>query len=112
MTTIYEAKPSSDDGLKWNLRGHVIVCILGIWFYEDAPLPVAGNVRASCGHCGKNDTVEGHDGCLGTIPNIMNACCGHGKLREAYIQHLDGNPVHDFTNLVASCPNHSERLHT
>lgn len=112
MTTILEAKPSSDDGMKINLRGHMTICILGIWYYEDVPTPVAGNVRSSCGHCGKNDTVEGHDGCLGTIPNIMNACCGHGNPREAYIQHWDSTVVQDWTNLMPSCPNRGEGLLT
>lgn len=112
MTTVLDAKPSSDDGMKINLRGHMTICILGIWYYEDMPIPVAGNVRSSCGHCGKNDTGEGNDGCLGTIPDIMNACCGHGKLREAYIQHLDGSVVGDFTKLITSYPNRSEGLHT
>lgn len=39
-----------------------------------------------CGHCGKNRTKEGHDGCIGTLLNIMNACCGHGEDRTAYVQ--------------------------
>lgn len=47
-----------------------------------------GNER-SCGNCGKENTKEGHDGCIGTIPNIMNACCGHGDTDGAYIQYWD-----------------------
>lgn len=39
-----------------------------------------------CLHCGLNRTPEGHDGCIGTLENVMNACCGHGRPKEAYIQ--------------------------
>lgn len=41
-----------------------------------------------CGKCKMEPTKEGHDGCLGTLPgDIMNACCGHGLDRQAYIQY-------------------------
>jgi len=39
-----------------------------------------------CMHCNKKRTKEGHDGCIGTLPNIMNACCGHGEYNVAYVQ--------------------------
>jgi len=55
------------------------------WFYVDTQTPTAGFERP-CGHCGKKNTDEGHDACLGTLPGVMNACCGHGKAREAYVQ--------------------------
>lgn len=42
-----------------------------------------------CGKCKKGPTLEGHDGCLGTLPSsyIMSACCGHGNDDLAYIQY-------------------------
>ena len=44
-----------------------------------------------CGRCGEFLTnKEGHDACLGTLPGVMNACCGHGDNRDAYVQLLDG----------------------
>ena len=41
-----------------------------------------------CGKCGKEPTKEGHDGCIGTLPEeiVMNACCGHGDASYAYVQ--------------------------
>ncbi len=39
-----------------------------------------------CGHCDLFNTPEGHDGCLGTLLGVMNACCGHGNPAEAYVQ--------------------------
>ncbi len=70
------------------LRGHAIICIDGEWLYKDTMTPTVGDDRP-CGHCGKQRTAEGHDGCLGAIPGAMNACCGHGESEEAYIQYPD-----------------------
>jgi len=39
-----------------------------------------------CGHCGRDATPEGHDGCVGTLIGVMNACCGHGNPEAAYVQ--------------------------
>lgn len=39
-----------------------------------------------CDHCGEHNTPEGHDACLRTLPGVMNACCGHGVITEAYVQ--------------------------
>ena len=41
----------------------------------------------------KRNTKEGHDGCLGTLPGIMNACCGHGDIDEAYVQFDKENRI-------------------
>lgn len=47
-----------------------------------------------CAHCKKPPTPEGHDGCLGTLPEpIMNACCGHGNDDQAYIQYWGGKRI-------------------
>ena len=109
MTIIAEADHDLGDDLRTKYRGHVIVCIHDIWFFEDTLTPTAGNVPAACGHCGKNKTVEGYDVCLGTIPNIMNACCGHGEPEWAYIQYWDGSVVQGFPalGLMASRLNRS-----
>lgn len=66
-------------------RGHPIVFVGGVWRYADTKEPTVGNER-QCGHCEKENTKEGHDGCLGILPNVMNACCGHGNVDEAYVQ--------------------------
>lgn len=44
-----------------------------------------------CLHCNKSRTVEGHDGCIGTLKNVMNACCGHGETNMAYVQFYHNN---------------------
>lgn len=66
----------------------------GEWFFSASGKPVKGHWRTEpCGHCGKVNTPEGHDGCLGTLPGVMNACCGHGVVAEAYVQFVDGSVV-------------------
>ena len=79
--------------VKSHHRGHGIEIINNEWHYSDTKtLTVINGVyqERPCGYCGKNNTEEDHDGCLGVLPGIMNACCGHGVDREAYVQFLDG----------------------
>ena len=74
---------------KW--RGHPIEHYAkGLWVYSDTKEPVAGYNRP-CGNCGQMRTPEGYDACIGTLPNVMNACCGHGEIKDAYIEFADGS---------------------
>ena len=43
-----------------------------------------------CQHCDKPPTVEGHDGCLGTLKDCSFACCGHGGKSNPYITTGNG----------------------
>lgn len=52
-----------------------------------------GYAKQTCGHCGKNRTIEGHDGCIGTLDKVMNACCGHGEDELAYVQFWTGKCI-------------------
>jgi len=60
------------------------------WIYSDTKTPVKLSKIRSCGYCNQFPTKEGHDACIGILNNVMNACCGHGKDDEAYIQFLNG----------------------
>lgn len=42
-----------------------------------------------CKKCGLTPTVEGHDGCLGTLPGVKFACCEHG-ISNGYIYFKNG----------------------
>lgn len=59
-----------------------------------------------CAKCGLPPTPEGHDGCLGTLDEsiVMNACCGHGLDRQAYVQFWDRTDVRgdEAISLMAS----------
>lgn len=46
-----------------------------------------------CGYCGVNKTLDGHDYCIRDLPGVMNACCGHGSINEAYIQFNNGDRI-------------------
>lgn len=45
-----------------------------------------GYSKEICGHCGLHRTKQGHDGCIGELDSVMNACCGHGETSAAYVQ--------------------------
>lgn len=72
---------------KW--RGLEIECIIDVWIYSDNKKLVSDNKNRKCGHCNKENTKKGHDGCIGELPDVLNACCGHGTVEEAYIQFPD-----------------------
>jgi hypothetical protein len=64
------------------------------WYFCDTNLPMLETqADRPCGFCGLDDTIDGHDGCLSTLPGVMNACCGHGRWQDAYIQSMDGSIV-------------------
>lgn len=56
-------------------------------------VPVSADKNRECGFCRLPNTEQGHDGCLGTIDGVMNACCGHGSVNEAYIQYENGDRI-------------------
>lgn len=57
-----------------------------------------------CGDCGKKPTKEGHDGCLGLLPGVAFACCGHGDPERSYIAFTNGVVVRGFEVDTASEP--------
>ena len=78
------------------LRGHPIYFDEAgrCWRYADNDEPTAETCATRpCGVCGEFATPEGHDPCIGTLPGVMNACCGHGQVVEAYIQFPDGSDI-------------------
>lgn len=50
--------------------------------------------RPPCAHCGRAPTPEGHDACLGALPGVTAACCGHGVVGgHGYILFDDGTHI-------------------
>ena len=84
--------------VKSYLRGHKVECLNDVWVYSDTKQPIVKTgciyKERYCFNCKKEQTKEGHDGCLKTLMGVMNACCGHGINSDAYIQFLDGNSIH------------------
>lgn len=67
-------------------NGNPIEYIDGEWRYldgkpADAPRP--------CPRCGRMPTTEGDDACLGHLPGVSFACCGHG-VGPGYVIYEDG----------------------
>lgn len=74
-----------------SLRGHPIEHDGDQWrFVDTGEATVTAWAKRPCGHCGLRNTADGHDGCLGTLPGVTNACCGHGNETDAYVQFDDG----------------------
>ena len=63
-------------------RGHEIIYLNNLWVYFDTHESIL--TERPCKRCGKLPTKEGHDACLGNIPNVVSACCGHG-IEKPYI---------------------------
>ena len=74
-------------------RGHEMRYVGDAWRYTETGERVADNPEPACGLCGAETTPEGHDGCLGTLPGVRNACCGHGREPEAYVSLMDGRRI-------------------
>ncbi len=90
-----------DVGHDTTFRGHPIYWDGTIFRYWDNHKPVKDTwLDRPCGHCGLENTKEGHDGCLGNLPGVQNACCGHGGARIAYVQHDNGESVHGEKALI------------
>jgi len=70
-------------------RGYKIELLNNVYVYSDSKQPVSENKQRKCGKCNLEQTEDGHDGCLGKLPGLMNACCGHGH-DKPYVQFMDG----------------------
>lgn len=79
--------------IKSSWRGHPIHIKNEDWVYTQTNKLVSEDIHKECNFCGKGNTVDDHDGCLGTLPNVMNACCGHGVIEDAYVQFPDDSCI-------------------
>lgn len=69
------------------------------WRYSDTMRLVHDEGIRPCKKCGK--TFEGSfvgdaDPCLGELPGVDNACCGHGIHEDSYIRFTNGVVVKGF----------------
>lgn len=81
-------------------RGHPIIFINNKWVFEDnyELLPgYGGNPKPrACKKCGSKHEMHESDSCLGDLPGVDNACCGHGVREQAYIRFTNGTIVRGF----------------
>ncbi len=71
----------------------------GHWVYEDTGTQAGyGFEQRRCRRCGSGLNVAGKaDPCLGRLPGVDNACCGHGDPEHAYIRFTNGVTIEGFT---------------
>jgi hypothetical protein len=75
------------------VRGHIVVVREGeddVWRYADTGELFSCGEQRACIRCGKAGTVDGHDECIGSLPGVVNACCGHGNVDYAYVHYQSG----------------------
>lgn len=81
-------------------RGHATETVggttdMGDWRWADDHKPMIGNERP-CLRCGRmplpiaSETGWGVDACVGVLPGVKAACCGHGDEELAYVLFDDG----------------------
>ena len=100
----------SDKELADKHRGHPMYQdAKGVWRFSDNGKPVSETWGdRPCGLCGREGTSNYGfpDPCLGMLPGVTNACCGHGNPKEAYMCFESGVVIRGFT--VATPPTESE----
>jgi len=69
-------------------RGHPVYFKDGRIYYRDTDEEVDFDKARPCPRCGRLPTPEGHDACLGTLPGVKSACCGHGVTEPILIPEL------------------------
>jgi hypothetical protein len=81
-------------------RGHPLIWVNGRWVYEDngGEIPANGGEVRACKKCGALYPLgEGEvDPCLGILPGVDNACCGHGVRSKSYIRFTSGVVITGF----------------
>jgi hypothetical protein len=72
-------------------KTHAWFGTIGKWSFSDTGETFeCGHIpERPCVRCGKMALETGEDACLGHIPGVQAACCGHG-VEEGYINYEDG----------------------
>ena len=86
-----------------HFRGYPIIFINDEWLYEDTKTKAGfGREVRSCKKCGLSFDGSNNgdpDPCLGNLPGVNNACCGHGIKEEAYVRFKNGIVIKGFTKI-------------
>ena len=80
------------------LRGHELIMKDGKWVYADdlSDIPANGGKLRPCKQCGRSHELTDADPCLGVLPGVKQACCGHGKQNQSYIIFKNGVIIEEF----------------
>jgi hypothetical protein len=67
------------------------------WYFWENGQPCGDIDKLRCAKCGKGETQEGYDACLGKLINgVEFACCGHGITELRYVKLFDGTSIEGF----------------
>lgn len=80
------------------LRGHEIYTFDNKteWRYSHNNKPVDFQNPPPCKHCNVKYDQNEPDPCLGKLPGVEYACCGHGVQKQSYIKFLNGKIIRGF----------------
>lgn len=92
--------------LKSFRHGHPIIWKEKKWVYEDNEIPIEEENR-SCAYCEKQ--IEEYDPCLGKLPGVASACCGHGQPKRSHIMFENGVLIQGF-NVIINCGHGKRKL--
>ncbi|KKM75722.1 hypothetical protein LCGC14_1387360 [marine sediment metagenome] len=81
-----------------HFRGHPLIWASDRWVYEDdgAEIPANSGEIRPCIKCGSLFGEGEVDPCLGVLPGVDNACCGHGECSKAYVRFINGVVLKGF----------------
>jgi hypothetical protein len=96
-----------------HVKGHEVYCVeedqdagkpYPIYRYKDDKtlVPEEGNAQRACKLCKKKPTADGHDPCLGHLPGVIAACCGHGA-DDGYLSFRNGIILRFAPAVVEKC---------
>ncbi len=85
-----------------NFGGHPVSLVDDDWQYEDGTSATHADSIKPCKKCRKRNggyNNEDPDPCLGRLPGVKFACCGHGNREDAYILFDNGLVVQGFDKI-------------
>lgn len=93
--------PPIKEGPVYDENGKLDPDVEGKWVFEDTkePVPGYGGKLRPCVKCGKifeGSNLGDADPCLGELPGVDNACCGHGVKELSYIRFVNGTVIKRF----------------
>jgi hypothetical protein len=85
-------------GARSRWRGHDIYFDGEAWRFCDNndPLPGWGGPFRPCANCSEMMNDHEADHCLGALPGVDNACCGHGMREDSYVRFTNGVVLKGF----------------
>ncbi|WP_426040754.1 hypothetical protein [Brevundimonas sp. TWP2-3-4b1] len=69
------------------------------WRYLDTQELVADSPGRACAACNQFRTSDGMDPCLGKLPGVWSACCGHGFPEVAFVVFNDDTEFRGVADL-------------